>query len=90
MLKGFIPLLVPLEMSNHLLFLDKDLRVTVEAVKVFSIIEIVTLSGVTLGRAGKPFDVSSVVYSSCSLKSIDLGCHGSCETRNHKLMNSHW
>ena len=44
MLERLIPLFVPLEVSDHLLFLDEDSGVTVEAVEVFSIIQGMTLT----------------------------------------------
>lgn len=45
---------LPLEVTNHLLFLDEYAGVAVQAVKVFAVVEVATLGGPAVRSVGEP------------------------------------
>lgn len=48
MRQGLLPLSMPLVMANHLLFLEKDMEVTINTVIMFLIVEVQTMFATTL------------------------------------------
>lgn len=57
-----LPLTMPLVMTNHLLFLDEDMEVAVDAVVVFLIAEIQTVFAAALVPIVVPFEILGVIW----------------------------
>lgn len=60
-LQAFVALLMPFEVSDHLLLLDKDAAVAVEAVKVLAVVQVLAVGTAALQGAAELADVFGVV-----------------------------
>lgn len=56
-LQRFVALLVPLEVADHLLLLDEDARVAVQAVEVLPVVEVFAVRAAAFQGRGEFFDV---------------------------------
>lgn len=61
-LQGLVPLLVPLEVPDHLLLLDENARVAVKAVEVFSVVEVLAVGAAAFQRRRELLHVLGVIY----------------------------
>lgn len=91
MLEALVTLLVPLEVSDHLLLLEEDPRVAVQTMEVFSVVEVFAVGAPALDAGRELLHVFRVVHlrlrfgDRIGLGGLLRGCQGlrhhGCERR---------